>query len=641
MLKAVFSPIKINQLTLKNRFVVPPMATNFADDRGEVTDRLVAYLDERAKGGFGLITLEGTAVHPSGLGSPRGLRLWDDRHMKGLSTLARTLHMHGAKVSVQLYHPGRQTLSALLGTQSISASPLPCPVMREVPREMNASQIAEMVRSFAAAAARVKEAGGDAVEIHGGHGYLLAQFTSPYSNRRTDGYGGDVQGRMRFALEVIAAVRRAVGAEFPLIYRISGRERVPGGLTLEETLPLARILAEAGVDCLHVSTGVYGSMRYIIPPFSLPCGLNIEDAAAIRRHAGVPVIAVGRIVDVEMAESIVAGGQADLVAMGRASIVDPQIPNKAAAGAFCGIRPCISCNQGCIGGIQGPDMEMSCLVNPLVGKERQAVLQEAPVKKKIVVAGGGPAGLEAARILALRGHHVVLCEKSDRLGGQFRIAALPPEKQPLARSIRWQAEQAQKAGVTIKMGQEVSRRLIMEMRPDAVIVATGGKPLMPRIPGLDRVKTVAAIDVLSGKASTGAKVLVMGGGSTGCETADYLLYLEKSVTVVEMLDNLARDTESTQRYFLLNRLKSLGAGLYTGMEIVQVLDDGVACSKGGEATELRGFDTLVAAFGTVPEASLVDQISGVVTEVHVIGDAKSARSAIEAIREAEELALSI
>lgn len=640
MIKHMFTPLRIKSMTIKNRFAVPPMVTDYGNEKGEVTDRLIAYLEARSKGGFGLITVEATTVLPNTSSFPKGLGLWDDHLAKGFSALAEAVHAHGAKLSVQLYHPGRQTVSAL-GTQPVSASPLSCPVCDEIPKELSYEDIDVLVRAFGEAAGRAKSAGCDAVEIHGAHGYLLNQFISPYSNKRVDDYGGPLVNRMRFPLEVVKSVRRACGADFPIIFRLSPNERVLGGLTIQESLVVAHMLVEAGVDLLSISTGVYGSVAYIIPNYCLPEGLNVEDAAAIRRETGVPVAVAGRITDPLMAESIVKAGKADIVMMGRASIVDPELPNKAAAGALQDIRPCISCNQACVGGVNGPLMVMSCLVNPSVGHEKENVIVEAPVKKNIMVVGGGPAGLEAARILAKRGHRVVLYERTNRLGGQFRIAAMPPEKQPLAKLIRWQTREAIKAGVTVKMNQEVTAELVKEVGPDAVVIATGGKPLLPDIPGIRAEHVIPANDVLDGKTKTGSRVIVMGGGSVGCETADLLLHQNRKVTIVEMMDELAEDAESTQRFFLLTRLKTLGADIRTKTKIVEVLNDGVRAESGGEQVEIRGFDTVVAAFGVSPENSLAGKIEGLVNEVHVIGDAKEPRKAVDALREAEALALSM
>lgn len=641
MFKSVFSPIKLNQLEIRNRLVVPPMVTNYGNERGEVTDRHIAYLEERAKGGFGLIVLEATAVHPSGIGFPKGIGLWNDGQMDGLSRLAAAVHAKGAKLAVQLYHAGRQTYSAVLGGQSVSASPVPCPVCSEVPRELTRKDIAELVKAFARAAERAKEAGADAVEIHGAHGYLIGQFTSPYSNRRVDAYGGALHNRLRFALEVIASVRRSTGAEFPIIYRISIRERVPGGLTPVESLPIVKVLEEAGVDAFHVSTGVYGSMPYIIPNFYLPDGLNMDDAAMVREHVGVPVIVAGKITEILTAESVISGGNADMVAMGRASIVDPELPKKSAAGALDDVRPCITCNQGCSGGLNGPEQAMSCLVNPAVGKEREYRFEPATVKKNCLVVGGGPAGLEVARILAQRGHHVVLSERDDRFGGQFRVAALPPEKQPLAKLIRWQVDQAAKAGVTLKLGEEVTRQSIAETKPDVVVVATGGRPATFGIPGADGPWVVPASLLLTGKRIAGNSVLVLGGGSVGCEVADYLLSLQKKVTIVELLDELAKDAESSQRFFLLQRLKEGAVETYLKARIVEVLPDGAVCDRGGQVLELRGYDTVVSALGYVPDDRLLANMPDGVTEVYVVGDAKTPGDALQAIRDAEQLAMGI
>lgn len=640
MLKHVFSPITVGGMRLKNRFGVPAMVTDYGNERGEVTPRLIAYLEARARGGFGLITVEATAVMPKTSSFPNGLGLWSDHHASGFAALAEVIHKYGAKVSVQIYHPGRQTVSAL-GVQPVSPSPLPCPVCRDVPKELTQKDISSLVSAFAEAALRAKSAGVDAVEIHGAHGYLVNQFISPYSNKRVDAYGGPLFSRMRFPLEIVRAIRRTCGADFPIFFRLSPNERVIGGLTLQESLVVAEILAEAGVNAIDVSTGVYATMAYIVPNFCLPEGLNVEDSAAIKRAAGIPVAVAGRITDPYMAESIVRTGKADIVMMGRASIVDPELPNKAASGAFEDIRPCISCNQACIAGVSGPTMVMSCLVNPCVGRENERVIEEAPVKKNVMVVGGGPAGLEAARILAKRGHRVVLCERSDKLGGQFRTAAMPPEKQPLAKLIRWQTDQAVKAGVTVKLSQEVTARMIKESNPDVVVIATGGRPLIPDIPGAGAPHVVTAVDVIEGKVRVGDNVLIMGGGSVGCETADLLLHQNRRVTIVEMLDDIAKDVEATQRFFLTTRLKTLGADIRVNTKIVEVLGDGVRAYTQGRPIEIRGFDTLVAAFGVVPERGLAERIEGMVAELHVIGDAKQPRTAVEAMREANELAVSI
>ena len=640
-LRALFRPIVINQLPVKNRLVVPPMVTNYGDEDGNVTDRSISYLEERAKGGWGLIILEATAVSPDGRGFPRQPCLFSDSQIPALRRLADAIHRHGARLAVQLYHAGRQTYAALLGGPPVAPSALPCPVCRDVPQELQPHDIERLVHDFGEAARRAREAGVDAVEVHGAHGYLINQFISPYSNRRTDEYGGTIAGRLRFPVEVLKAVRRAVGADFPIIYRLSARERVPGGLDIEDTLSIAPYLVEAGADALHISTGVYESMPYIIPPFSLPEGLNVSDAWELKTVVKVPVIVAGRIVDPAFAEQVVAAGRSDMVAMGRASIVDPYLPLKAAAGELEDIRPCISCNQKCIGGLNGPEMTCSCVVNPAVGKERDWRIEKASARKRVLVAGGGPAGLEAARILAERGHQVVLVEKTERFGGQFRLGALPPEKQPLAKLIAWQVRAARKAGVNIRTGQKVDLEYVKDMEPDAIVIATGATPIIPPVPGADSPHVHQAHHVLKGEVSTGDNVLVIGGGSVGCETADYLSQMGKKVTVVEMLDELARDVEQTVRYFLMKRLKEKGVVMITGATVTEVRPDGVVVQRNGRTESLLGFDTIVLAVGVKSDDDLAKQLEGVAAETYVIGDARKPGKVEDAILDAQRVAMSI
>lgn len=640
-LSALFKPIAINQVTVKNRLVVPPMVTNYGDENGNVTDRTIAYLEERAKGGWGLIILEATAVSPEGRGFPKQPCLFSDSQIPALQRLAQAIHRHGAKLAVQLYHAGRQTYAALLGGPPVAPSGLPCPVCRDIPQELQPHDIERLVHDFGEAARRSREAGVDAVEIHGAHGYLINQFVSPYSNRRTDGYGGTMSGRLRFPLMVIKAVRRAVGADFPIIYRLSARERVPGGLEIEDTLSIAPYLVEAGVDAFHVSTGVYESMPYIVPPFSLPEGLNVADASRLKATVEVPVIVAGRIPDPAFAEQVVASGRSDLVAMGRASIVDPYLPLKAAAGDLEDIRPCISCNQKCIGGLNGPEMTCSCVVNPAVGREREWRIEKTRTRKRVLVVGGGPAGLEAARVLAERGHQVVLVEKTERFGGQFRLAALPPEKQPLAKLIAWQVRACQKAGVNMRIGQKVDVDYVKSMEPDAVVIATGATPIIPPVPGADSPYVHQAHSVLKGEVKTGETVLIIGGGSVGCETADYLSQMGKKVTIVEMLDELARDVEQTVKYFLIKRLKEKGVVMITGATVTEVRPDGAMAVKNGRPEAFLGFDSVVLAVGVKSDDDLARQLDGAVTELHVIGDARKPGKVDDAILDAEKVAMSV
>lgn len=638
-LTKIFEPIQINSLELKNRLVVPAMGTNFANPDGTVSERLKDYLVARADGGFGLIITEITAISPYGKGSPVQLSIWDDKFIPGFRDLAKAIHAKEAKVAVQLYHPGRQTLSFLTGRPLVAPSAIPCPVCREIPKELTVEEIWELEEQFAEGARRAKEAGMDAVEIHGAHGYLIAQFMSGYANHRSDAYGGDLEGLLRFPIEIIHKIRETVGADYPIIFRLSGDERVAGGRTIQETKTIIPLLEQAGVNAFHVSTGVYASFDYITAPMAIPPGYNVSAASEVKKATSVPVITVGRINDPRMAEEILKEGQADLVAMGRASLADPELPKKAAAGNYDDIRWCIACNQGCIDRLF--DLEkicISCLVNPTVGKEREMALIPAPQSKRVLVVGGGPAGMEVARVAALRGHEVYLYEKEEKLGGQFKLAAVPPCKQEITKIINYLSIQIKKAGVKVALGQEVTEKTIDNLQPDAIVIATGGTPVIPDIPGIEEEGVVTAFDVLGGKVTPGRSILVIGGGMVGCETADFLgQIMGCRVTLVEALPRVAQDVGGSTRYFLLQRLAQEKASIITSASVKRFVKDGVILERNGKEKTLSGFDTIVLATGIAPVNKFASKIRGRVKEMYVIGDAKQPRKALDAIAEAAEI----
>lgn len=637
-LKKIFEPIQINSLELKNRLVVPAMGTNLANPDGTVSERLKDYLVARAEGGFGLIITEVTAISPYGKGLPFQLSIWDDKFIPGFADLANAIHAKEAKIAVQLYHPGRQTFSFITGQPLVAPSAIPCPVCREIPKELTVEEIWELEEQFAEGARRAKEAGIDAVEIHGAHGYLVAQFMSGYANHRTDAYGGDLEGLLRFPIEIIHKIREKVGADYPIIFRLSGDERVPGGRTIQETKAVAPPLEQAGVDAFHVSTGVYASFDYIIAPMAIPPGYNVS-AAEIKKAASVPIITVGRINDPRMAEEILKEGQADLVAMGRASLADPELPKKAAAGNYDDIRWCIACNQGCIDRVF--DLEkiyISCLVNPTVGKEREMALIPALRSKKVLVVGGGPGGMEVARVAALRGHEVYLYEREGKLGGQFSLAAIPPCKQEITKIITYLSIQIKKAGVKVTLGKEVTEETIDDLQPDTIVIATGGVPVVPDIPGIEQEGVVTAFDILRGKVTPGRRILVVGGGMVGCETADFLgQIMGCRVTLVEALPKIAQDVGSATRYFLLQRLAQEKASIITSASVKRFVKDGAILERNDEEETLSGFDTIVLATGIAPVNELASRIQGKIKEMYVIGDAKQPRKALDAIAEAAEI----
>ncbi len=638
----LLSPIKIGTMEVRNRFVVPPMGTNFANPDGSVSKQLIDYLAARSKGGYGLIIVEVTAIDPLGKAIPWQPGIWDDKFVPGWKELVDEVHKYGAKIVVQLHHAGRQTTHEVIGSQPVAPSPIPCPVDREIPRELTTEEVYDLIEKFGDAAVRARDAGFDGVEVHGAHGYLIAQFMSAYSNKRIDEFGGDLTSRMKFPVDIVKNIRAKVGNGYPIIFRFSGDERVPGGRTIDESRVVAEKMEKAGVNALHVSTGVYGSIPWLIAPSAVPPAYNVYAAEEIKKVVKIPVIAVGRINDPNLAEDILEGGKADLVSLGRESIADPELPNKTAAGMINEISPCIGCMQACVGYLFDPKyLKISCLVNPFTGREGELKIEKAAVPKKVVVVGGGPGGLEAAWVAAKKGHKVTVYEKEEVLGGQYRIGAIPPTKQDILKALRYYITMGKKYGVEYKMGVEATEELILEENPDAVILATGGVPLMPNIKGIDNPKFVKAIDVLEGKKEVGMNVLVVGGGMVGVETADFLGEHLHKVTIVEMLPEIAKDEQDAVKYFLLKRLNEYGVKAITGATVKEFLDDGVVCEKDGKEEKIAGFDTVILAMGAKAYNPLEEKIKGKVPELYVIGDAVKARKAVEAIEEGARAAVKI
>ena len=634
----LFQPVNIGKMELKNRLVVPPMGTGFSAPDGTMTDRLIEYQEARARGGFGLIILEITSIDPLGNGAPSELGIWDDKFIPGLSRLVGRIHAAGAKIAVQLHHAGRETFSSNLGGQQpVAPSPIPDPIVREVPRELTVEEIKALVEAYAQGARRAKESGFDAVELHGAHGYLIAQFMSAYANKRTDEYGGDFERFLRFPLEILQRVRELVGPDYPVLFRISADEAVPQGRTLEESVVVAKRLVEAGVDALHVSIGVYESFHLTSAPPAMEPGFNAAAAATIKRAVSVPVIAVGRIIDPSIAEDIISSGKADLVAIGRSSLTDPEFAIKAKEGRPDDIVKCLSCNEGCIDMLMLGNAGITCIQNPALGREAEYASAGAAKAKKVVVAGGGPAGLEAARTAAIWGHNVTLYEKGDALGGQVLLAAVPPTKEIWLEVVRSRVKDLQRLGVQIKLGCELTPQMVKQLSPDVLIVATGSAPLFPDIPGVDRDNVVTAQDVLSGTA-VGSRVVVVGGGLVGCETADYLAHQGKDVTIVEMLRHTAQDISPAARYFLRRRLKAGNVKILTSTPVKAITDEGVVINpESGERT-LGPVDTVVLATGARSVNDLSAEVKKLVPEVYVIGDATSPGKVLQAVQQATEVA---
>jgi 2,4-dienoyl-CoA reductase-like NADH-dependent reductase (Old Yellow Enzyme family)/thioredoxin reductase len=638
----LLSPIKIGSMEVKNRFIVPAMGTNFANPDFTVSQQFIDYWVARAKGGFGLIIMEVTAIDPLGNAIPCEIGIWDDKFIPGWKKLADEVHKYGCKIAIQLHHAGRQTISGVTGSQPVAPSPIPCPVDKEIPRELTTQEVYELIEKYGDGARRARDAGIDAVEVHGAHGYLIAGFMSAYSNKRVDEFGGSLSDRLKFPVEIVKNIRRKTGNGYPIIFRMSGEERVTGGRTIDESRVVARIMEEAGVNAVHVSVGVYGSIAWIIPPASVPVGFNLYAAEEIKKSVSIPVIGVGRINDPLIAEDALRTGKADMVALGRASLADPEFPNKVASGDIEGISPCIGCVQGCIGYVFDPNHgKASCLVNPFVGREGELKIEKTATPKKVMVIGGGPGGLEAAWIAAKRGHNVTLYEKENVLGGQFRIGGIPPTKQEIMKALKYYIYQGKKYGVEFKMGIEVSPNLVDAEKPDVVILATGGIPLVPNIKGVANPEIVKAVDVLDGKKAVGDNVLIIGGGMVGVETADFLGEHGHKVTVMDMLPEIGMDEPGAVKLFLFERLKNYGVSSITNATVKEFLPDGVVYEKGGKEEKIQGFNSIVMALGAKAYNPLEQEIKGMAPKVYVLGDAVKPRRAIEATAEAAEIAVKL
>lgn len=630
MLTHLFSPLFINNKKLKNRCIVPAMVTNYCNTDGTCTETFTAYHEAKARGGFGMIITEDFAVDPLGKGFIGLPGLWNDEQIPGFTEFTKRIHQYDTVLIAQIYHCGRQTSRAVTGEAPWAPSAIPCPFSPDMPHEMTLEEIQDVIQKFGDCARRAELAGFDGIEIHGAHGYLIAQFMSPYSNKRTDSYGGSLQNRMRFALEVIANIRSKVSDSFIVGYRISADEHVTGGRTIEDTKTIVPYLAQAGINYVHVTAGVYRSFDAVIPSMYCPHAWIADLAREVKQVVDIPVITVGRVNDPRIAENILASGKADLVSMGRQSLCDPDTPNKAREGRFDDIRTCIACHHGCVGNLLA-NRPIRCIFNPTLGRESEfPPVQKADVSKKVMIIGAGPAGLQAAVCAAERGHHVTVFEKRTWAGGQFRLGSVPPAKGELVNFINWQLKQAADHGVVMRYNEEVTLETVKAFAPDVIIAAPGAEPVVPQIPGHDKPMVCTAHAVLEGSANTGSRVVVIGGGCVGAETANYLASNLRSVTLVEMLETIASDEVVVPRWDLLANLKKHDVDIRTGTTVMAILDDGVLIRKKGKE-EVIPADSVVLAVGSRPATSLIKTLEEAGYAVTVIGDGVTAGLAGEAV----------
>jgi len=624
----LFEPVNIGTMRLRNRIVMAATGTNFPGD-GTVTDRAIAFYRERAKGGAGLIVVEGTGIDPlHGLAMPNQVNLFDDRFIPSFKRLVRAMRDEDAKTCIQLSHPGALASSRFTGKQPLSPSGISIPGIWEIPKAMTSGEIEAVIRAHIDAARRARESGFDSVQIIGHEG-LVQQYLSPYYNRREDAFGGDIRGRMTLLTEIVRGVKGEVGRNFPVICRISGEDK-SCQITREDAQVVAVELENAGADALEVVSGsMIESLGVPLYTSEVPRGHFAKLSERIKELIVIPVISNIRINDPGIGEKIIQEKKADMVSMSRALIADPEFPHKAASGRADDINRCVAC-MTCLD-LAWNGNHIQCTVNPQTGFEDERQIKPAKRGKKVLVAGGGPAGLEAARIAALRGHRVLLFERESRLGGQLCLAAKPPHKDEIEELIQYLATQAKKHGVTITCGREMTVELVRREDPDVVIVATGASPNPPEIDVVGGT-VIFPGDVLCEKADVGDTVVIMGGGLVGAETAEFLACRNRHVSIIEMLDKICADMPMFARDDLLRRLRSMGVNMLTQTKVDRIDRDTVVLNRNGERQRLRA-DTVVVATGSKANRELAEKLKGVITEVHVIGDCQEPRRIFEAIHE--------
>lgn len=662
----LFSSININSLELKNRIVMTAMHLGYTPE-GFVSDRLISFYRARAKGGVGLIIIGGCPIDDQGSMSGM-IRIDDDRYIPGLKKLTESIKKEGAGIAAQLYQAGRYVHSSMIGGKKpISASAVRSIFTGETPRALDPDEIPLVQDRFAQAALRAKKAGFDAVEILGSAGYLISQFLSSITNKREDKYGGSFENRMRFGLEVVEKVRATVGGDYPVFMRLAGNDFMKGGNKNEEARIFARELEKASIDLIDI-TGGWHETRIPQLTMSVPQGAYVYLARCVKSEVSIPVLASNRINDPSIAEKVLRNGEADLVTMARALIADPELPKKACEGKVDQIYHCIACNQGCFDKIFLAE-PVTCMVNPAAGLEKESVIEKAVRPKKILVIGGGVAGMKAAVTAAERGHHVTIAEATDRLGGQIRLNELIPGRTELILASYDLINHLERFNIETLLNTEVDREFVKNMEPDAVIMATGAKPLIPDIKGVEDKKVVMAWDLLSGMIKVGGSVIIVGGNAVGLETALYVasqgtispetLYFlasntaetwdtlealinrgNKEVIVVEMMNKYGIDIGSSTRWTILKDLKRLGVKIITGARALRIDESGLEINKGGKKEILKA-DSIVVATGSKSVNRLKEEIEDLVNELHVIGDAMEPRNALNAIREGFQIGLQV
>jgi 2,4-dienoyl-CoA reductase-like NADH-dependent reductase (Old Yellow Enzyme family)/thioredoxin reductase len=639
MIQYLFEPFEIKGRRLKNRIVMPALASFLIEDDGSITDKTVEHYRRRAAGGPAMVIVEAHAVSEEGIVSLHQARIFDDRFIEGLSRIARVMKAEGALPAIQIHHSGRQTSGRVIKRKPLSPSDLPCPTISGEVEPLTLQGIQEIIAKFGDSAVRAVQAGFELIEIHGAHGYLINQFISKFSNNREDAYGGDTTRRARFAVDIVREVRKRVGEDFPISFKISAQEFVPDGLDVEESIEILELLVAAGIDIVQVSAGNDATPEWICQPMFMDKACLADSAARIKKALRIPVMTVGRINDPLVADAIIRDGKADLVCMGRGLLADPEMPKKAQQGNLDDIQICIACNT-CMESIFRKG-RVECLVNPTLGREKEMEMRPAEKRKKIMIVGGGPGGLHAGWVAATRGHEVHLYEKQSRLGGQLNLGSVTKYKKEILSLIDFHIKQVEKAGIRVHLNAEVTPETIHREKPDVVILCTGATPLLPNVPGIDRPIVVQLSEVMNGDPPQHRKAVVVGGGATGCEVAHHLAEHGSSVTIVEQLPKIALNLESITRKVLLKELRERGVRFLTGRRLSRVEETGVVVTAEDGTETFVEADSVVVAIGNKPDNSLYEEIRTLGIPLYQIGDCLEPRSAKAAISEAATIGRTI
>ena len=670
----LFESTKIGSIEIKNRLAMSAMDLGFTTE-GSINKRFIDFYVERARGGVGLIVVGGCYPEMTGKVWKSIIGLDKDEYIHGLRKLTDTIHKYDTKIAAQILHGGRSASSFFSKTHPVSPSSLSHINIKQRPHALTIPEIKKVIDGYVAATVRVKKGGFDAVEIHGGMGYLINQFLSRATNKRKDKYGGSLNNRIRFAKEIVVAIKEKVGKRYPVIFRLSGEDFVEDGLKIDESVEIAKELEKAGVDAFNVSPGWHES-RTPIMLMSIPRMSYIFLSEKIKDNVNVPVIGSVRINDLALAEDVIDNNQSDIVSIGRPLIADPELPKKYKRKQFEDIRRCIACNQGCFDSLLG-FKSISCLYNVRAGRESELKIKKAKKKKKVMIIGGGPGGMEAARVAALRGHDVHLFEKTDVLGGQLRYAYIPPGREEIVNVISFLENQIKKLNVNIELSKKVDTVTINKLKPDVVIAATGGVPLIPKITGIKEKNVVVAEDVFDNRVKVGKDVVIIGGGTIGCEIALHTAKMgamdpevacfllknkvidgdkaveltskgKRNITILEMKNKIGGRFGISTRWVIMKQIVDAGINSITGIKVKNMSTksikekDKVCITYEDDKKDIKIFaDTVIIAAGYKSNQDPTKKLNGKIDELYRIGDCVEVRTALEAIHEGFEVGLRI